>query len=412
MGENSKIEWTDHTFNPWIGCTKVHSGCAHCYAESHAKRTGQAIWGPSGSRVKTSPANWAKPLKWNKEAVAAGVRARVFCASLADVFEDWQGNIHSHERDEYGRAVLWWRNDIGACTAGQTTLNNSRGERLATMSDLRADLFKLIDATPNLDWLLLTKRPENIHKMWPGANGAKCRCGRFVKFDLPMGLLGGLCGCGERVCGGAQQVQPRPNVWLGTSISDQPTADKFIPELLKCRDLSPVLFLSAEPLLGPVDLSRWTEEGLECDCGWSGREDQCERIDIPDDWYYRCPECGEQTAHTPLDELLGEGINWVIAGGESDHHARPMHPDWARSLRDQCQAAGVPFLFKQWGEFAPGALHGDWIGVANDASLLVDDPRLSVVEMSRVGKAAAGRLLDGRTHDAFPEVAHADSHSA
>jgi protein gp37 len=131
MGADSKIEWTHHTFNPWIGCTKVSAGCAHCYAEALMdKRWGKVKWGPNGTRVRTSDANWREPLKWNNAAMMAGERHRVFCASLADVFEN---------RPE----LLPWRRD----------------------------LFELIRITPYLDWLLLTKRPEHVVDMAFNAGG-------------------------------------------------------------------------------------------------------------------------------------------------------------------------------------------------------------------------------------------------
>lgn len=241
MGQNSAIEWTDHTFNPWMGCAKVSDGCKHCYAETMMdKRWGKVEWGPQGTRVRTSAANWNQPLKWNREAEAAGVRRRVFCASLADVFED-RPALH-----------LW-----------------------------RTDLFKLIDATPHLDWLLLTKRPENVVKM--------------VLWDAP--------GC-----------KPSGNVWFGTSVENQVTADERIPHLLRIP--AAVRFLSVEPLLGKIEFSNVTK-----------RSD----------------------AVFQLGKKAMDGIHWVIVGGESGPKARPMHPDWARSIRDQCLAAGVPFFFKQTG---------------------------------------------------------------
>lgn len=127
MAENSAIEWTDHTFNPWIGCAKVSAGCKHCYAETLMEtRYGRVKWGVNGTRVRTSPPNWKKPVRWNRDAEQAGTPAKVFCASLADVFED---------RPE----IEPWR----------------------------ADLFDLIEATPWLRWQLLTKRPENVVRMLP-----------------------------------------------------------------------------------------------------------------------------------------------------------------------------------------------------------------------------------------------------
>ena len=124
VAENSKIEWTHHTFNPWVGCTKISPGCDHCYAEGWAKRSGQVHWGPDAVRHRTSMANWRKPLKWHA-AVPDGQRQRVFCASLADVFD----------------------NDVP--------------------QNWREDLFALIRATPRLDWLLLTKRIGNVKSMLP-----------------------------------------------------------------------------------------------------------------------------------------------------------------------------------------------------------------------------------------------------
>lgn len=182
MAENSGIEWTHHTFNPWIGCTKVSAACDNCYAEAWDKRFGGERWGPHSPRQRTSPANWQKPIKWNREAAAKGVRYRVFCASLADVF------------DNHGSITSGWR----------------------------GDLWHLIARTPHLDWLLLTKRPQNIKKMLPDSYGAPAWGGGW------------------------------PNVWLGTTIEDQTEADRRIPHLVKVPAV--VHFLSMEPLQGSVDL--------------------------------------------------------------------------------------------------------------------------------------------------------------
>ena len=188
MGADTRIEWCDSTFNPWVGCTKVSPACDHCYAESWAKRTGQAdLW--QGQRRRTSAANWRQPVKWDREAGRAGKRAKVFCASLADVFDN--------------QVPEQWR----------------------------ADLWALIAATPNLDWLLLTKRPQNIAKMLP--------------FNWGDGW---------------------PNVWLGTTVENQAEADRRIPHLLAVP--ARIRFLSCEPLLGPLQLDRWLElGGLDTDRG-------------------------------------------------------------------------------------------------------------------------------------------------
>lgn len=258
MAEVSKIEWTDSTFNPWIGCTKIAPACDHCYAADLANRYGWVEWG-NHPRKRTSTALWGEPRKWQRKAVEFyaehGRRQRVFCASLADVFDN------------------------------------------QVPGDWRADLWTLIRETPDLNWLLLTKRPQNIEKMLPEFWG-----------------------------------EIKGHVWLGTTVEDQEHADQNIPYLLK-HDAA-VRFLSVEPMLGPMDLTNYTD--------------------------------------------FNHDIDWVIAGGESGPHARPSDPAWFRSLRDQCAAAGVAFLFKQWGE---------WVG---------DDRR---------GKKLAGRHLDGELHDGFPVAA-------
>lgn len=314
MSENSAIEWTDHTFNPWEGCQKVSPGCDHCYAETRNARFagGTAInWGPGAPRRRTSAANWRKPLAWNRN---AGVfyaqhrrRQRVFCASLADVYDN------------------------------------------AVPEEWRMDLYRLIDSTPNLDWLLLTKRIGNARDM------------------LPVSWLGA----------------PRPNVWIGATICNQAEADRDIPKLLEVP--ARVRFLSMEPLLGPVELSNVS------------RRSDAVRV---------------------LGQRALGGIDWVIVGGESGPGARPMHPDWARSLRDQCAAAGVPFLFKQHGDWAPGS--GDFGAGRFETAAIAQDGRIVCngfdasgypagassadgwAMVHRAGKRAAGRLLDGVQHDGFP----------
>ena len=353
MGENSKIEWTDHTFNPWIGCAKVAPGCTHCYAESMAKRTGKAKWGAEGTRVKTSEKYWQQPLKWNAAAAQAGVRARVFCASMADVFEDWKGEIATHDTDllmtcmQCGFVGRWPLIPArGMCCP---SCDQSHTDRPAMMNDLRGELFRLIDETQNLDWLLLTKRPENIRRMWPAG---------MAPVIVDRGLY--------RVCS-----LHRENVWLGTSISDQATANANVPALLDCYDLCGELFLSAEPLLGPIDLRH-----------------------IPGAQAYDCNAIGRT------------GVDWVIVGGESGHGGRPMHPDWARSLRDQCQVAAVPFFFKQWGEWAPWEPRhpAQVIYLAHDGSQhdRPIDAGCRSQPMVRVGKKAAGRRLSGVEWNEFP----------
>lgn len=271
MGKNSKIEWTHHTFNPWWGCTRVTAACKHCYAEAWAKRVGKQIWGPRAPRRFFGDLHWSEPKKWNREAKERGVRARVFCASMADVFEA--------------------RNDL---------------------SPSREKLWSLIEQTTQLDWLLLTKRPEQILKMAPWKN------------SWP------------------------ENIWIGTTVEDQECAEKRLPHLARVPAV--VRFISAEPLLSDLNITKW----------------------------------------------LGSSINWVITGGESGPHARPSSPSWFRNLLLQCMQSNVPFHFKQWGDWAPG----------QGVNLAAARKRMSEAQdgtpMFRLGKKAAGRLLDGETWDGLP----------
>jgi protein gp37 len=285
MAKDSAIEWTHHTFNPWWGCTKVSPGCKHCYAETWARRVGQELWGAHAPRRELSEAYWRQPLLWNAEAVRLGERRRVFCASMADVFED--------------------RRDL-----------DTRRERL----------WHLIAATPKLDWLLLTKRPHKVTALAP---------------------------YGEHWPG---------NVWLGSTAENQKWLDRRMVELSAIK--AKILFLSCEPLLGPIDLSRWVAAAQR----------------------------GEQRL-----------INWVIAGGESGHHARPPHPEWFTSLRDQCVRANISFHFKQWGNWRP-ARPQEVNGYKARTLFLTNGDRILI---ANIGKKKAGRVLDGRTWDDYPTAAAA-----
>jgi protein gp37 len=290
------------------------------------KRTGHPeLW--HGERRRTSALTWAAPLRWNREARATGVRRSVFCASLADVFDNQVPDA--------------WRNDLWA----------------------------LIFSCRSLDWLLLTKRPQNFGHMLPAAWG-----------------------------------KGWSNVWLGVTAENQAEAGRRIPIL--CNTPARHRFLSCEPLLGPVDLTALAPDtpggGIPQSC-LSGRRFN--------------PDTGM---------VLGmPRVDWVIAGGESGGAARPAHPDWIRSLRDQCAAETVPFFFKQWGEWRPfdhaGAIETQIaracspVSVAVRPGFLAADgalyrneqalPALLQVElMERVGKTIAGARLDGCEYRAFPEA--------
>lgn len=321
MAENTKIEWADHTFNPWRGCTKVSPGCEHCYAEALSKRTGHGEYRHGVPRERMSEAYWKQARKWNDQPLIWDEsqehrRARVFCASLSDWLDD--------------EVPIEW---LG-------------------------DLLKLIHETPNLDWLLLTKRPENWSARLIG--GTQLLADREER-NSPDGIC--------RYWFKWLEGNAPPNVWVGTTVEDQQRADERIPELLKIP--AKVRFLSCEPLLGPVDLTTWLpNQDAEQDT------------------------TAYHNFHNPED-----GIHWVICGGESGPNARPMHPDWARSLRDQCQGAAGPFFFKQWGEWVPvpEVVHAEY--PARSRKVLYPNEF-----MARLGKKEAGRLLDGREWSEFPEV--------
>lgn len=293
MAETTKIQWCHHTFNPWRGCAKVHTGCENCYAEKEAKRfpKNRGIWGHRGTRVKAADATWAEPLRWNIAAAAAGERRRVFCASLADVFEDWQGDVVDHQGRILHRCNYcgsnWAAGDKPPCECGRDHAVN----RL-TMNEMRRDLFAMIDRTTWLDWLLLTKRPERIGECWypiiqRNANGAEVHD--------HVTLL-------------------RPNVWLLTSVSDQATAERMIPRLANWRHCAPVLGISVEPMIGPINFG-----------GYRG---------------------------------LLEEIDWVIFGGESGHHARPCNLRWILDGINQCRNEDAAPFMKQAGGY-PLVNHDD-----------------------------------------------------
>jgi len=237
---------------------------------------GHQLWGTKAPRRFFGDKHWQEPLRWNDEAGLTNTRERVFCASMADVFE-----------------------------------------RRADLNKERARLWLLIEATPNLDWLLLTKRPQNIERLVPWRD------------NWPT------------------------NVWLGASVENQTVAEKRLPFLL--RNAAAVRFLSCEPLLGHLNLRPWFKRrGLH-----------------------------------PID--------WIIAGGESGGNSRPMHPDWVVDLSNQCEEFKVPFHFKQWGNWVPADLTNEFT-----RPRLLELRNERPVNMARVGKKLAGRILDGCTRDELP----------
>ncbi|MRR49335.1 MAG: phage Gp37/Gp68 family protein [Rhodocyclaceae bacterium] len=339
MADKTEIAWCDSTFNPWIGCTKVGPGCDNCYAEREFDhRHHRAKWGPGQERQRTSVKNWNLPLRWNAkpfyECPTCGNRSNANMASGLSVGGELMPvcpTCHNGPMKPARRRVF--------CSSLADVFDNE------VPDEWRADLFALIEKTPNLDWLLLTKRIGNVGRMIPDR----------WSISLP------------------------PNVWIGATIVNQEEADRDIPKLLAVK--AGVRFISMEPLLGPVTLALHGHRvGVE-------------------------------------SSALRGVVDWVIVGGESGPKARPMHPDWVRSLRDQCASAGVPFLFKQWGEFdlaydrdrddpdyrrcdRMDKLPGRWINLAGGHGF--NGERVHYAR--RVGKKAAGRLLDGALHNQFPEV--------
>ncbi len=332
MSDNTAIEWTEATWNPVRGCTKVSEGCRNCYAMGVAYRfsgpgqpyeglahkvNGKAEW---TNKVVVVPELLHAPLRWRKP-------RRIFVNSMSDLF-------HPDVPDNAIEAV--WR-IMGSC--------------------------------PHHTFQILTKRPERMARLlrsWQGRHEYHLR-------------------------------RPLPNVWLGVSVENQQAADERIPWLL--RTPAAVRWLSCEPLLGEVSLAHY----------------------IIDDW----TRIGDDV-HYHHDGDVTRALHWVVVGGESGPHARPMHPQWAQSLRDQCQAAGVPFFFKQWGEWIPATerahrdceiwsdlvadkpwglltLDGEYLPTTTTWNGRQNDPDDNYeVSIYRVGKKAAGRALDGRTWDEYP----------
>lgn len=372
----SKISWTDYTFNPWIGCTKVSEGCKNCYAERENGRfkwnpTG---WGPLAGRNKTSDSNWALVRKWNREvwwecsvcgarwadgkemqgvcrhivsddySAAEHTRGRVFCASLADVFED--------------------RPDLVAW---------------------RIDLFSLIADCKNMDWMLLTKRPENVNRMILNATG-----------ERPEDWL-----------------HRNKHVWVGTSIENQAVAQGRLEAL---RDVyANVRFISCEPLIGELDLLNavkvldedWDELNAQDDYEPEELIEECEAecdwINFGNDLVVN-PEYREwqrDREESVRYKALKRSVDWVIAGGESGPWARPMHVNWVRRLRDTCEMVDIPFHFKQWGEWiqeGQQADNPDYVWKTTTPEHTWPDGEYSW----RIGKKAAGRVLDGEMWNGYP----------
>lgn len=351
MSQNTKIEWTDATWNPVTGCSKVSQGCKHCYAERDWARVAaprakpNVYTGRPFTDVQCHPERLGQPVLWTQP-------KRIFVNSMSDLFHP---------------AVPFY---------------------------FIAQVFAVMSVTTRHTYQILTKRPERMLAFFKLIGDSDFNALDRISDAWPETIpwiaatehRGGYDNCGP--------AWPFKNVWLGVSVEDQATADERIPLLLQAP--AAIRWISAEPLLGPLDLSRAL--GLKP----AGIDQRLIPNHYPD-------------------------LNWVVVGGESGPHARPMHPDWARSLRDQCRAARVPFLFKQWGEWAPrsacyhtltsgqaaadidpGATRWPCIRLTyagNNGRDIANAADGDDCYMQKVGKALAGRQLDGRTCDQYPEAA-------
>ncbi len=358
MADNTKIEWTDATWNPITGCSVVSPGCTNCYAMKLA-----------GTRLRNHP-----------------TRAGLTIDSKAGPV--WNGQVRLNESMLLD--PLRWKRPrmIFVCAHGDLFAENVPDEWID-------QVFAVMALAPQHTFQVLTKRPERMLAYLTRAAGdGRQDVRNHLAWDVTAKVMNlwypewkseGIDGPHRSRGISAFAVWPMPNVWLGVSVEDQKRADERIPTLLETP--AAVRWMSAEPLLGMLDIRRHIEIGhLDSELG-----------------------------------LSNPGIDWVVVGGESGRGARPMHPDWARSLRDQCAAADVPFLFKQWGEYLPAIdreredpdWRRDYSGTYADnhpemAWLNIDGgsgfhgARFHV--MQRVGKRVAGRLLDGIEHNGFPEV--------
>lgn len=321
MADTTAIEWADHTFSPWLGCTPVSEACDHCYAKTMMERYGRAQYAAGAPRVRTAASTWLQVRRWNAQAAKRGKRESVF-PSLCDPFDP--------EVDP-----AW-----------------------------RADYMTLIEATSHLDHLVLTKRPKVAYEFFEG---------RSVPDNMALGITAE-----------SQPMLELRSHWV---------------QRIKARRR----FISIEPMRGPMNLCEVEDRKL-------GAVRDAAVAEV-------LGELRVYGAGSISTTTIGTGrFHWVIAGGESGPGARPSHPDWFRVLRNQCLNAGVPFFFKQWGDWLPridrDTYDPDW-----RLDYRIQNPRQyqhlnraggqgfhgeRVHLMKRVGKKLAGAMLDGREHREFP----------
>ena len=343
VSDKTGISWADATWNPIVGCTKVSAGCDNCYAIRTAHRmtanpnplVSQAYAGTEAGGEWTGKVNLLadrlEPLRWRKP-------RRIFVNAQSDLF-------HKDVPDEF-----------------------------------IARVFAVMALTPRHTYQVLTKRHGRMRSLLRSDNF------RPDVEDAMRGIV-----AAYRTEQPWYAAWPLPNLWLGVSVEDQATVDLRIPALLDTP--AAVRWISAEPLLGPVDLRDYVDRWRECDgdtCDWG----HCDRaaVAVRRDFTHGDPR---YVLMLPVCELH-RGLDWVVVGGESGPGARPMHPDWARTLRDQCAAAKVPYFFKQWGEWAPEDQTPEETVIP--AQYRHDDS----TGCMRLGRRVTGDRLDGRQHHEWP----------
>lgn len=336
----TKIQWCDESWNVVTGCTKISAGCKNCYAERMSKRLAGRYGYPKDDPFKVT--FHPDKLDWP---LRWRKPRKIFVCSMGDLFHDDTFLLNS---------------------PFDTGLNFSLGSYIAYTDYPMLDaIFAVMERSLNHIFILLTKRPENMSRYFSAVQKRKLEYADKFK-NCPTEEM--------RNSPAAQDakksaINPIPNhIWIGVTAENQQAADERIPILLQIP--AAVRFISVEPMLSEINL----EMALE----------------------------GFQPLNPDLSKKPSP-IQWIIVGGESGPGARPMHPDWVRSIRDQCQEAGVPFFFKQWGEWTPQGSSGKWMPVKGKKGGINDLPGYRK-SMWRCGKKKAGRILDGQLWDEMPKI--------
>ena len=333
MGDNTRIGYLDATWNSIKGCSHVSSGCENCWAERQAARF-------------SKPGEHFHGLTKNGR---------------------WVGEAKLYEKELY--KPFHWRRPrrIGVCFMGDLFHGSVSGEDVAKV-------FAVMAKAKQHTFLVLTKRPDRMLEFLQWAGQRVCPSEAlydYIEDDVEINYDTDIVSW------------PLPNVWLGVSVEDQETADQRVPVLLQCEAV--LHYVSAEPLLGHIE---WGHSIHHCH---AGRDGEC--------YWPSCPQTRDNEPHktgrscpyndweTDEEDPSPPRLGWVICGGESGPCARPIQPEWVRSIRDQCKSAKVPFYFKQWGEFVPYEIE---LGGS--------------ITYRKIGKRLAGRTLDGKIHDAIPEL--------